>query len=179
MDIDLLVKITARSWALSILAHLHAGVPGRQAPLLSACGAGRTSFGHSLAHLQTLGLLERNPGYGHPLRPEFRLTAAGVRAAAMADAICTASASDTAARLIRRQWTLPVLAVTRTPRRFSQMKMDLGGGITDRALSQTLGALEDQTWLHREVDVSERPLRPYYQAAHTGLLMSEAVHAAI
>lgn len=33
-------------------------------------------------HLIKIGLLERNPGYGHPLRPEFRLTQLGIEAAA-------------------------------------------------------------------------------------------------
>ena len=36
MDIETLVKLTSRSWSLNILALLHSGVPGRQAPLLAA-----------------------------------------------------------------------------------------------------------------------------------------------
>ena len=69
MDMEFLVKLTARAWSLSILARLDAGVPGRQAPLLAATGAGRTAFAQSLAHLHALGLLERNPGHGHlPLK---------------------------------------------------------------------------------------------------------------
>ena len=58
MDIEFLVKLTARAWSLSILARLDAGVPGRQAPLLAATGAGRTAIAQSLAHLHALGLLE-------------------------------------------------------------------------------------------------------------------------
>ena len=36
-------------------------------------------------HLIELGLLERNPGYGHPLRPAFRLTELGRTVATLAD----------------------------------------------------------------------------------------------
>jgi len=174
MDVILLVKVTARSWALETLAHLHAGVPGRQAPLIAATGAGRTAFGQSLAHLLELGLLERNPGHGHPLRPEFRLTAQGIEVARMAHDVLQLSAQTDAGKLLRRQWTLPVLAVARQPQRFTQLKSGLVG-ISDRALSQTLVALEDRTWLRRDVDAMQRPVRPLYQAAHTGLRISEAI----
>lgn len=170
----LLVKVTARSWALETLAHLHAGVPGRQAPLIAATGAGRTAFGQSLAHLLDLGLLERNPGHGHPLRPEFRLTAQGKEVARIAHDIVQLTSEKGATKLLRRQWTLPVLAVARHPQRFTQIKTGLVG-ISDRALSQTLVALEERTWLRREVDAMQRPVRPLYQAADTGLRISKAI----
>ena len=83
MDINLLVKLSSRAWSLPILAQIARGVACRQAPLIAATGAGRTAFGASLTHLIDLKLLERNPGHGHPLRPEFRLTPAGQAAAAM------------------------------------------------------------------------------------------------
>ena len=82
MDINLLVKITARAWSLSILALMHQGVPGRQAALLTRTGAGRTAFAQSLTHLIDLGLLARTSGHGHPLRPEYELTEKGKPAAA-------------------------------------------------------------------------------------------------
>ena len=59
MDIKLLVNLSSRAWSLNILALLHTGVPGRQAPLLAATSASRTSFASSLEHLVQLGLLEK------------------------------------------------------------------------------------------------------------------------
>ena len=74
MDINLLVKITQRAWSMNILALMHEGTAGRQATLLAKTGAGRTAFAQSLHHLIELNLVQRNPGHGHPLRPEYILT---------------------------------------------------------------------------------------------------------
>ncbi|MEO1249692.1 MAG: transcriptional regulator, partial [Pseudomonadota bacterium] len=118
MDIELLVKLTAKAWSLTILQSLKTGVPGRQAPLLAASGAGRTAFSQSLAHLIDLALLERNPGHGHPLRPEFRLTALGRQAAGLAAAIFDAAPTPADRALLRRRWTVPIMASLFGPRHF-------------------------------------------------------------
>lgn len=175
MDIDTLVKVTSRAWSLNILALMHAGTPGRQASLLSASGAGRTAFSQSLAHLVELGLLERNPGHGHPLRPEYRLTSKGVAIAATADKIEKAVPRPSAHSLIRRAWTVPVLVVSQEPRYFTEIKSDLVS-ISDRALSQSLKQLQAQQWLQRKIDTGIHPPRPLYQAANVGARISRAVN---
>jgi DNA-binding HxlR family transcriptional regulator len=178
MDISLLVKLTARAWCLEILSALHSGVPGRQAPLLASIEAGRTAFAQSMGHLVELGVLERNPGYGHPLRPEFRLTAVGRHMAMAAHEIVGMVADPKASGLLRRNWTVPVLAVTCQPKRFNQMKVSLGT-ITDRALSQSLEHLQDQGWLARDVDLDARPPFSLYRAANTGLMIGTAARKGV
>jgi len=178
MDIALLVNLTSKAWSLKILAVLHAGVPGRQAPLIAASKASRTSFASSLNHLVRLGLLEKNPGHGHPLRPEFRLTHTGVMVAAMASRIVKIVPDDDAFSIIRRSWTVPILAVTESPRRFSIIKSGLGT-ITDRALSKSLCLLEEQRWLKREIDVSQRSPFPTYHAVNAGRKISQAIGLSI
>lgn len=175
MDINNLVKITSRAWSLKILALMHEGVPGRQAPLLSAAQASRTSFAASLTHLVDLQLLERNPGHGHPLRPEFRLTAEGTQAAKMASKIINAVPQPTETKILRKSWVVPILAVTERPRHFIEIKSDLSS-ITDRALSQSLGLLHERKWLRRDVDSTRRPLRPTYHATNIGEQISNAVN---
>ncbi len=175
MDINFLVKITSRAWSLDILELLHNGVVGRQAALLSASGASRTAFTQSLNHLKGLGLLERNPGHGHPLRPEFRLTPEGVSASIIADKIKKAAPKPSDQILLRRSWTIPVLAVSYEPRYFKDIKNELGT-ITDRALSQSLNRLRSQDWLNRTVNLSAGPLRPIYQASNVGASISQAVN---
>lgn len=171
MDINFLVKVTSRAWSLNILALMQAGTPGRQAALLAASGAGRTAFGQSLMHLVDLGLLERNPGHGHPLRPEYRLTDQGQQVAKLAGRI-GAVAPDK--ELLRRSWTVPVLAASRQPRYFSQIKADLGA-ITDRALSQSLTQLQSQSWIERRINPDQRPPRPTYHAANDGLRIAQVI----
>ncbi|MEL0437151.1 transcriptional regulator [Phycobacter sp. K97] len=176
MDINDLVKLTSRAWALDILAAMHRGVPARQAPLLAACGAGRTAFGASLAHLIELGLLMRNPGHGHPLRPEFKLTAKGEVAAGMAAQVLDQVREDPARALLRKRWTLPVLAQATQPVRFSDLRTGLAP-VTDRALSTSLLDAEDQGWILREIDLTTRRPFPVYSAVGKGLRLGEAVFA--
>ena len=174
MDIESLVNLTSRAWSLNILASLHRGVPGRQAPLLEATSASRTSFSASLQHLVSLKLLERNPGHGHPLRPEFRLTANGLVAAETADRIVSAVPDDDEFALLRRTWTVPILALTSVPRRFSVIKSDLHS-ITDRALSTSLVQLEERRWLRRDIDTSHRVPFPTYLATNEGIEINRAI----
>lgn len=174
MDINLLVKLTSRAWSLPILAAFDQGVAGRQAPLLAATGAGRTAFAASLERLIELGLVERNPGHGHPLRPEFRLTPAGEGAAASASRILRASQDTQGLVLLRRTWTLPILALTEQPRRFSALRSDLGT-ITDRALSTSLQRLEDRSWVQRDIDLSGRAPFPTYRAVNHGMNIHHAI----
>ena len=178
MDINTLVKLTSRAWSLKILALLDQGVPGRQAPLLAATSASRTSFAASLEHVVELGLLERNPGHGHPLRPEFRLTVKGVEAAKIASKIVSAVPDDDGFALLRRSWTIPVLALTERPQRFSVIKSDLVT-ITDRALSGTLHQLEARAWLRRDIDTSSRTPFPTYLAVNQGIEINRAVDLSV
>lgn len=156
---------------------MHAGIAGRQAPLLAATGASRTAFAQSMEHLFELGLLERNPGYGHPLRPEFRLTRLGMTAAAIANKIQSVSA-DEDQDLLRRSWTLPVLTSLRAPSHFNDIKRNLQT-ISDRALSQSLKAMEVRSWVSRSVDEAARPPRSLYSAINTGGVISKVTAAEI
>ncbi|WP_299851478.1 helix-turn-helix domain-containing protein [uncultured Roseovarius sp.] len=171
MYIGVFVNITSRAWALPILSNLHEGVAGRQAPLLAATGASRTAFAQSMDHLITMKLLERNPGYGHPLRPEFRLTQFGAKAAAIANKIHRV-AGDEDQDLLRRSWTLPVLTSLHTPCHFNDIKRNLQT-ITDRALSQSLKSMEARSWVCRSVDGTARPPRSLYSAVNTGGMISK------
>ncbi|MEQ1900079.1 MAG: winged helix-turn-helix transcriptional regulator [Devosia sp.] len=129
-------------------------------------------YGHqAVGHLLDIGLLERNPGHGHPLRPEFRLTALGARAAALAHRIQGAARSDDL-DLLRRAWTLPVLISLHRPSHFIDIKRNLPS-ITDRALSLSLKSMEDRAWVHRHVYVAARPPRPIYQAVNLGERISQ------
>ena len=177
MDVSELVNITSRAWSLPILSLMSSGLPGRQAPLRAATGASRTAFGQSMKHLIEIGLLERNPGHGHPLRPEYRLTKRGAEAANLANRIQTA-AGDEGFVLLRRSWTLPILTSLRKPRYFNDLKRDLST-ITDRALSISLKSMEGRYWVRRKVDDGARPPRSLYQATNVGREISRVAADAV
>ncbi len=170
MVIKSLVNISSRAWSLDILAYLHRGVSGRIAALQEATGAGRTALSQSIKHLEALGMIERNPGHGHPLRPEFRLTREGKQMAPIADRVLSEISAPPSRALLRKHWSLPVLALTYEPQYFSSLRAALPP-ITDRALSLTLQGLESQSWLKREVTAS-RPPRPLYQSIGEGARIS-------
>jgi DNA-binding HxlR family transcriptional regulator len=177
MDIGTLVNITSRAWALPILACLSDGVPARQARLLMTTGASRTAFAQSIDHLISTGLLERNPGHGHPLRPEFRLTPPGKVAAELASRIQRLS-GDENQDLLRRSWTVPVLATLGRPSQFTEIKRRLVT-ISDRALSQSLQSMEERLWVRRSVDEAARPPKPIYSTIYIGAMISKVASPAI
>ena len=177
MDINELVNLSSKVWTLPILAAFQDGVPGRQAPLLAHTGAGRTAFAASMGHLIESGYAERNPGHGHPLRPEFRLTEKGHAAAELAAALLEGRGGDDTA-LFRKSWTLPVLSTLRTPRRFAEIRVDISP-VTDRALSQSLKALSERRWIARDVDAASHPPRPVYSAIGVGTEIGEVLWSAV
>lgn len=174
MDINEFVNIFSRAWSLEILAMLNRGIIGRQSDLIRATGAGRTAFGNSLQHLISLRLIERNPGHGHPLRPEFRLSEKGKIYAQIANRIL-GEASPNEFPILRRTWTIPILAITAEPKPFGIIRSELKT-ITDRALSQALKNLEETNWIQRSVDLKVRPPRPFYNAYGIGKRISASVY---
>lgn len=166
MDISQLVNLTARAWAPTILVLMAEGVPGRQAVLLARSGAPRSAFAGSMLRLIELGLVQRNPGHGHPLRPEFVLTQDGRAIAPRFSAALRAIPNDSA-RLLRRTWSLPILCALDQPRGFSALSARLPA-VTDRALSQGLKLLTPAGLLSREVDSAAHPPRVRYARAPLG-----------
>ncbi|SLN51937.1 HxlR-like helix-turn-helix [Aquimixticola soesokkakensis] len=162
---------------MPILSALQSGTPGRQAPLLAATGASRTAFAQSMDHLIEQGLLERNPGFGHPLRPEFRLTDLGRQVAAIADKINGVSTEEDWP-LLRRSWTLPVLTTLHKPSHFIDIKRRLPA-ITDRALSQSLKSMEARDWVCRRVEEAARPPRSIYTAVNSGGTISQIISSEV
>ncbi|MEM1288619.1 MAG: winged helix-turn-helix transcriptional regulator [Pseudomonadota bacterium] len=123
---------------------------------------------HHLLHLE---LVERNAGHGHPLRPEFRVTSRGAAMAEMAHRILS-QVREADHLLLRKSWTLPVLAVVREPQFFGGLRQQLVP-VTDRALSLALRGLEAKNWVERVPLQELRPMRPSYSAVGVGLAIAQ------
>ncbi|MEM9602572.1 MAG: winged helix-turn-helix transcriptional regulator [Pseudomonadota bacterium] len=162
MDTLFLVNLCARSWAVTALALIARGTVARTSPLAAAAGCGRTAMTASVEHLVSLGLLEANPGYGHPLRPAYRLTPAGARVAAWAETLDSAVPPAVDRALLRGKWTLAVLHCLDRERRFGELRATLQP-VTDRALSASLGRLAAERWVTRQVSTHTAPPSVLYR----------------
>lgn len=164
-----LAALMHHRWAVPVLAELHRSHGSKFASLLVALGISRESLTRALAALIRDGWVTRNPGYGHPLRPEYLLTRKGRRLASLC---CDVEASlhhvaKSMAELrqledaVLRKWSLPVLFVLAGGTlRFSELRAMLPG-TTARALALTLKELESAGLIVREVTNQYPPATLY------------------
>jgi DNA-binding HxlR family transcriptional regulator len=170
MDNQFLVKLCSRTWALTSLRLIAQGTSARVSPLAAAAGCGRTAMSASVAHLIELGLLEKNPGYGHPMRPEFRLTAAGEAVAAWAADLYSMVDGEHDRSILRGKWSLPLLSCLPQQTRYSELRRELAP-VSDRALSNCLGQLTERNWVARVVSTDTSPPSVSYCAIDAGLIL--------
>lgn len=141
-----------------MLAELGRARGARFVVLVNRLGVGRASLQRTLAALVELGLVRRNPGYGHPLRPEYLLTPQGEEAASRCTRLL--AAVDGKADVLLRKWSLPVLVALRGNRRFSELR-DALPAITARALALALKDLERAGLVTRRVEETYPPSTLY------------------
>lgn len=138
-------------WGIPVVAELHRASGCKFVTLVRRLEVSRDSLQRTLRALIRSGWIQRNPGYGHPLRPEYIL-APGARGAGEA-----VVELDQTLRQLRIQdpglnkWSLAVVwALAGKPRSFSELKRELPG-ITSRALTLTLKELQEVGLLQRLV----------------------------
>lgn len=106
----------------------------------------------TLDTLEVEGWIARNPGHGHPLRPEYLLIASGRDAAAWCAS--TLEHLDTGAL---RRWSLPALqAISQGTDRFGDLAEKLAP-ITPRSLTMALENLADLKHVERSAEPSRHP----------------------
>jgi len=142
----------------------------RFAELQRKLEVGRESLNRALEGLLELRLVRRNPGYGHPLRPEYLITPEGsVVGGACARLLAAAPDHE----LLLRKWSVPTLAQLDQPRRFSELRTALPG-VTPRALALALKDLEEGGLVERRV-LATRPPSTVYRATRSGRRLRELV----
>ena len=151
MSTEELIVLFHHRWAAPALVRLAERGGVRFVELQRRLDVGRESLQRALGALIDLGFVRTNPGYGHPLRPEYLLAPAGRQAAEIAAALLRAGDPV----VLLRKWSVPVLAELGEERRFSELRSSLPG-VTPRALALTLRQLEQSGLVRRDV----RPTRP-------------------
>jgi len=162
MSTESLIALFHHRWAPPALALLAARDGARFVELQRKLDVGRESLRRALDALIELGYVRRNPGYGHPLRPEYVITPAGRASANVARRASEASTRET----LLRKWSVPVLAELGDGRRFSELRAALPG-VTPRALALALRDLESARLVRREV-LPTRPPSTVYRASRRG-----------
>lgn len=171
-----LIALVHHRWAIPVLSQLAlgtTGVPGslgggaRFATLQSRLDVAPASLKRTLTALIHQGLVRHNPGYGHPLRPEYILMPRAQQlSGACAELMDLATNLDVVETALRK-WSLPVtLAVENEPARFSEIRDELPG-VTPRALALALKELERSGLLERRI-VEAYPPAPIYELLDRG-----------
>ena len=165
-----LARLVHFRWAVPVLAELHRGQGGRFVNLSHTLGVSRESLRRTLAFLTETGLIQRNPGKGHPLRPEYLLSdpQLGADAAELTDLLDDLGVTDVGLK----KWSLPTLTLLVGERRFSEIRRALRD-VTPRALTLTLKELESADLISRTV-TTDYPPATVYRATTPGLQLAHA-----
>jgi DNA-binding HxlR family transcriptional regulator len=155
-------------WSAPILAEMHReGGATRFVVLLNRLGISRDVLSRTLRALIRQGWVRRNPGYGHPLRPEYLLTKSGARLAPECAALISELERQDQLNTALHKWSLPILLATvATGGRFSELKAVLTG-ITARALVLSLKELHAAGLVERAI-VAGFPPSSRYEATPFG-----------
>jgi DNA-binding HxlR family transcriptional regulator len=157
-------------WTVPLLAALER-TPGRFSNLMHTLGAGRESLTRALDGLVELGLIARNPGYGHPLRLEYLLLPAGAALVPAAVELVRELDRLDVAEVGLKKWSMPVVhALAGGPRRFSELR-ELLPEVTPRALTLALKDITPAGLVERTVTEDFPPATVYRLTRAAGALL--------
>ncbi|HMP45872.1 MAG TPA: winged helix-turn-helix transcriptional regulator [Sphingopyxis sp.] len=169
----LLARLSGHRWLVPLLADLAAHRGARFVELVNRLGLSRDSLTRTLAAAAAQGWVMRNPGHGHPLRPEYILTEAGEAAAMRAATIAGAQAAIGLPPGGATRWGLPLVAgIGAGHDRFNALSRLLAPA-TPRALSQGLTALGRHGLVTRDL-IDTRPPASRYGLTGKGKLLAAA-----
>ena len=145
-----MIALCHHRWSIPILSELHRDNGTKFVTLVQRLKISRDALSRTLEALTQLGLVKRNTGYGHPLRPEYILTTPGKQIGQHALELLNHLQQPDVTNIALKKWTLPILhALHHGINRFSSLRQTLPT-ISPRALTLTLQDLEQMAWLQRQ-----------------------------
>lgn len=160
-SIALLADLGRYRWTVPVMALIGARGGGRFSDIALNVGLSRESLSRTLDGAITAGWLVRNPGHGHPLRPEYVPTAEGVRVAGTCRAIIAAQAQVGLPADALTRWSLPIIRlIAQGEQRFNAIARALGDA-TPRALAGSLKALTGLRLVDRQILETYPPATAY------------------
>lgn len=167
------IRLAQGRWTAALLADLAAHGGARFVELLNRMGVSRDSLSRTLEAAASQGWVERNPGYGHPLRPEYILTAEGKRMALLAAQIDRARNAVGIERGGLARWSVPIIwSINAGNRRFNELSRALRPA-SPRALSQGLRRLSEQRLVTRQL-LDGYPPSSLYSLTGDGKILAQA-----
>jgi DNA-binding HxlR family transcriptional regulator len=156
-----MIRLGSGRWLMPLLAEMSGEGGARFAVLARRLPVSRSMLSRSLDLLESHGWLVRNPGHGHPLRPEYLLTDAGRPIAAWCARVMEERRRLGIETNQLGRWSLPLVhGLGERWKRFSSIEADLSP-ITPRALSLTLKQGLGAGLLDRRLEQSFPPLSLY------------------
>ena len=172
---DELIRLSAGRWQIPLLALASAGGGLRFAEAVRRLGLARGVARATLDALIAGGWHARNPGHGHPLRPEYVLNAKGSAAGAWSEAVMRVRGELGLAPEALTRWTVPLVAtLAGGEARFGTLAAALAP-VSPRALSLTLKGALGETLVARDLRDSFPPVPVYALTARGQRLAETAV----
>ncbi len=135
-----LINLVHHRWALPILCELHRNDGCKFVTLVTRLNLSKDALSRTLNALTQQDLVMRNPGYGHPLRPEYILTAKGQQIGQAVFELMQTLEQLEITEIALKKWSLPIVLVLQDQPRFTDILEQLPG-LTTRALALGLGML--------------------------------------
>lgn len=169
-----LIALSKQRWMAAVLADLAAHEGGRFVELLNRLGLSRDSLVRTLESANAVGWVKRNPGHGHPLRPEYILTDSGQHMAHKAGRIIEAQSALHIPTGALSRWGLPIIhTISEGHQRFNDLSRCIAPA-GPRAISQSLRALTLHHLIIREL-VDGYPPASLYKLTSSGRLLAHAI----
>lgn len=148
-------------WTAPLLALLHRDRGAKFVTVVNRLGLPRDSAQKTLATLIDAGLVRRNEGYGHPMRPEYLLGRAAEPIAEPLARLCDLVERRQLESVAYKKWSLPALAaIGAGAERFGDVRAALPG-VTPRALTLALKDLLDADLIERVLLDTFPPVAAY------------------
>ena len=171
--LDDVIALAKQRWMAAVLADIAAHRGARFVALIHRLSLPRDTLTRTLEAGQALGWVMRNPGHGHPLRPEYILTGEGARIAEIAARQRAAQAQFGLAPGTLTRWGLPILhALDAGHERFNHVARLLTPA-SPRALSQGFRTLATHDLITRAL-INDYPPISLYSLTANGLILARA-----
>jgi DNA-binding HxlR family transcriptional regulator len=172
-SLEVLTVLGQNRWMVPLLAALSRSKGARFVELRNRLDLPRDSLARTIDAAISMGWVMRNPGHGHPLRPELVLSGAGTGVAEAAMNLTDALAAQGLGPTALTRWSLPLIHVLNSGQeRFNELARSLPGA-SPRALSQSLQKLVANDLVGRSVETGYPPTSRY-RLTERGLALARA-----